>query len=148
MDTKEKLEKSLHEAMKSGDNTRKNSIRMALTNIKLAEVEKGGHLDEAAVISILQKEIKSRRESIADAQKANRSDLIQSSEEEIKIFEEFLPKQISPEELKTLAQTVINELQASKPSDMGKVMKEMLARTQGQASGDQISQVVRGLLQK
>ena len=76
MDLKSTLQSDLKDAMRNGEETRKSTIRMALTAIKLAEVDKSGQLDEAEILAIIQKEIKSRRETIADAERANRPDLI------------------------------------------------------------------------
>lgn len=148
MTTKEQLEKALKEAMRSGDEIRKRTIRMALSSIKLAEVEKGGELEEAAIQAILHKEIKSRREAIADAERAGRPELIAASQEEIAILESFLPQAFSTEELEALARQTIAELNATSLKEMGQVMKALMPRLQGRASGDQASQVVRRLLQQ
>ncbi len=147
MATKQELETSLKDAMRSGDEVRKQTLRMALSASKLVEVERGSSLDDAAVNSILQKEIKSRQESINDAKKANRSDLIQKSQEEIAVIEGFLPQQLSDEELRSQVQAAIAEVGAKAPSDMGKVMKALLPRLQGRASNDRVSQMVRQMLQ-
>jgi hypothetical protein len=119
---------------------------MVLSAIRLAEVEKGKPLDEAGLVSILHKEVKSRRESIADAQRAGRADLIKSAEAEITVLEGFLPKSLAPEELEAEAQKVISEVGAVSLRDMGQVMKVLLPRLQGRASGDEASQAVRRLL--
>jgi len=148
MDTKEKLQTELKEALRSGDNVRKTTIRMAMSSIKLAEVEKGSALDEPALISIIQKEIKIRQEAIEGAEKADRSDLVDSNKAEINILESFLPKQISEDELKEMTAAVISEVQATSPTDMGKVMKTLLPRVQGRAPNDQVSRLVRQLLTK
>jgi uncharacterized protein YqeY len=87
------------DALRNGEETRKSTIRMALTAIKLAEVDKIGQLDEAESLAIIQKEIKSRREEIADAERANRPELIPQAEEEIKVLQQYLPAALSPEEL-------------------------------------------------
>lgn len=147
MTTKNELETFLKEAMRSGDDVRKRTLRMALSAIKLAEIDKGQALDETSIAAILQKEVKSRREAIADAQRANRPDLIAASEAEIAVVEGLLPKAMPAEELEKLAKQVITELGATSPKDMGQVMKTLLPRLQGRAAGDQVSSVVRKLLQ-
>lgn len=147
MGIKQELETALHEAMRSGDELKKLTVRTLLANIKLAEVEKHSALDEAAVASLLQKEIKSRRESIEDAKKANRTDLIAESEKAIAVIEAFLPKGLSEEELRALVSAAIAEVGAASPADMGKVMKVLVSRVQGRAPGDQVSQMVRQMLQ-
>jgi uncharacterized protein YqeY len=148
MDTKEKLQSELKEALRSGNNVRKTTIRMALSSIKLAEVEKGSALDEATLISIIQKEIKIRQEALQDALKADRLDLIDANKAEINVLESFLPKQLSDEELRKMTIEVISEVQATTPTDMGKVMKSLLPRIQGRAPNDQVSRLVRELLTK
>lgn len=147
MSQKQILDTALHDAMKANDEARKRSIRMVLANIKLAEVETGKPLDDNGIFAIIQKEIKSRIEAIADAKQANRPDLIVAAEAEIKILEGFLPRQLSQSELVDLIQAVIRELSASGPKDMGKVIKEVMIRVEGRASGNAVSQTVRAQLE-
>jgi uncharacterized protein len=146
MDTKQKLQNDLKEAMRSGDEPRKRNIRLILAAARLAEVEKGSPLDDPALMALLQKEIKSRRETILDAQKINRSDLVTAAEVDISILESYLPKGLTQEELQALAKEAIAEVGAKSPSDMGKVMKVLLPRLGGRAPGDQASLAVRQLL--
>lgn len=148
METRQKLEAALKDAMRSGDEMRKQNVRMVMSTIKLSEIEKGAPLDETAVIAVVQKELKSRQEALQDAQKANRDDLVNRARTEIAFLETFLPKQLTSEELDALARQAIVETGASTPADMGKVMKVVLAKVQGRASGDQVSQAVRRQLQK
>jgi hypothetical protein len=148
MDTKVKLENDLKDAMRSGDDTRKRTIRMVLAAIKQTEIDKQVTLDESGVIGILQKEVKTRRESLDEAQKASRADLAAGAEAEIKVLNGYLPQAMDPAELTALAESVIAEVGATTPADMGKVMKALLPRVAGRAANDQVSQVVRGLLQK
>jgi uncharacterized protein YqeY len=146
MDTKEQLEAALKTAMKSGDDLRKRTLRMALSSIRFIEIEKGKPLDEIQVQAVLQKEVKSRQETIAEAQRANRPDLEAATRDEITVLEAFMPKQLLPDELEALARQAINEVEATTPADMGKVMKTLMPRLQGRATGDQASAVVRKLL--
>jgi uncharacterized protein YqeY len=146
MNTKTRLENDLKLAMRAKDETRKRALRQVLSAIKLAEVEKGDQLSEQQVISIIQKEIKSLQESIADANRANRPDLIKEAEAEISILEPFLPTQLSPAELESLAREAISEVGATSPAEMGQVMKVLMPRIQGRAAGGDVSQVVRKLL--
>ena len=147
MDTKLKLENALKDAMRANDDTSRRTLRMALSAIKMAEIDKGSAIDETALIAILQKEIKSRREAIQEGQKANRPDLVIANEDEIKVIEQFLPQPLSIEELTNLVQSAITEVGAKVPADMGKVMKILLPRIQGRSPSDQVSQLVRQLLQ-
>lgn len=148
MDTKTKLNEAMKESMKSGDNLRKQTIRMVLAAVKQVEVDKRISLDEATVTALIQKEVKNRREAIEEAKKANREDLVAGNESEIKILEEFLPKAMPIEELKALVQAAIAETGASAPSDMGKVMKVVMPKVAGRAPNDMISATVKELLTK
>lgn len=140
------LEASLKQAMKSGDTTRRDILRVVLTTIKLAEVEKGTAIDDAVVISILQKEVKTHKESIEGAKMANREDLVAQFSAELLILQEYLPEQMSEDELKGIIKAAIVECGASSPSDMGKVMKIVLPKVEGKASNSEVSRLVRELL--
>lgn len=147
METRQKLETALKEAMRSGDEVRKQNIRLVISAIKLTEVEKGSPIDEAGVIGIIQREIKSRNEAMQDAQKAGRLDLIEKAQGDIAILETFLPSQLSQNELEQLVHSAIEEVGAKSLADMGKVMKALMPKIQGRAAGDQVSQTVRKHLQ-
>ena len=147
MDLKSTLQSDLQDAMRHGDVLRKSTLRMALSAIKLAEVEKGANMDDAAYLGIIQKEIKSRREAISDAQRANRPELISQAEQEIRILQAYLPAALSPDELEALAKAAISQAGATSIREMGQVMKILMPSLQGRATGDQASQVVRKLLQ-
>jgi uncharacterized protein YqeY len=146
MDTRTQLENALKDAMRAGDDLRKRTLRMALAAIRQQDIDKGTLLDEPGVQATLQKEIKSRHESILDAQKASRPDLEAENEAEIEVLQGFLPKQLAPEELDMLAKQAVDEVGATSLKEMGQVMKVLLPRLQGRASGDQASQAVRKLL--
>jgi uncharacterized protein len=147
MTLKTQLNDSMKDAMKSGDEVRKRTIRMALAAVKQAEVDKRIELDDATVMALLQKEIKNRRESLEEAKKANRSDLIEANEAEIKVLEVFLPKAMPAEELRALVQAAITETGAAGPADMGKVMKLVMPRVAGRAPNDMVSAKVKEILQ-
>lgn len=145
--TKETLELKLREAMRANDDVSRRTIRMILSAVKLAEIDKGQPLDEPGIAAILQKEIKIRQEAAQDAERANRSDLIEAAKAEQAIIDTFLPKQLSEAEIEAIIKEAIFETNASGPADMGKVMKAVMPKTQGRASGDKINQIVRRLLQ-
>jgi len=146
MTVKSQLEDSLKDAMRSGDDLRKRVLRMALAAIKQIEIDKRITLDDPAMLAILQKEIKSRHETIADAERAVRPDLIAAARDEIALLETFLPKGLTPQELEDLARQAIQEAGATSPAQMGAVMKLLMPRLQGRAPGDAASQAVRKLL--
>ena len=147
MTIKTQLNDSMKDAMKSGDEVRKRTIRMALAAVKQVEVDKRIELDDMAIMALLQKEIKNRRESLEEAKKANRADLIEANEAEIKVLEVFLPKAMPAEELRALVQTAITEVGAVGPADMGKVMKTVMPKVAGRAPNDMVSAAVKELLQ-
>ncbi len=147
MDIKTQLNDSLKDAMKTGDELRKRTVRMALAAIKQVEVDKRIALDDAAIIAILQKEIKNRRESLEEAQKAGRTELAADAQAEIDILSGFLPKGLTEEELFAMVDAAIAETGAATPADMGKVMKALMPRVAGRAPGDQVSAAVRMRLQ-
>jgi uncharacterized protein YqeY len=148
MDTKEKLETALKEAMKAGDDVRKRTVRMALAAIRQAEIDRQVKLDEAAALSIIQREIKTRKESVEEARRANRPDILAATQAEIAVLQAYLPQAMSADELKALVEAAIAEAGAASPADMGKVMKLLMPRVAGRATGDQVSAAVRQLLQK
>jgi len=123
--------------------------------VKQVEVDKRSNpadkrieLDDTAVMNLLQKEIKNRRESLEEARKANRPDLIEANEAEINVLQAFLPKAMPSEELRAMVQDAINETGAASPADMGKVMKIIMAKVAGRAPNDMVSATVREHLQK
>jgi hypothetical protein len=148
MDTKEKLEIALREAIRAGDDVRKRSIRMVLAAVRQVEIDRQVKLDEAAVLSIIQKEIKTRKESVEEARRANRPDIVAATEAEIVVLQAYLPEALGADEMKVLVEAAIAEAGASSPADMGRVMKLLMPRLAGRAPGDQVSAVVRQLLQK
>jgi len=147
MTIKTQLNDSMKDAMKSGDEVRKRTVRMVLAAVKQAEVDKRTELDDMAVMNLIQKEMKNRRESLEEAKKANRADLVEANEAEMKVLEAFLPKAMPAEELRALVQAAIDETGASTPADMGKVMKVVMAKVAGRAPNDVVSATVRELLQ-
>ena len=142
MSTKEKLTQSLKEAMKAKDDRRKRVVRMAMTSIKNAEIDKKGELEEPDVLAILQKEVKARHETIEGAKKAGRDDLIAEAEAEIAVLEEYLPQALSSEELEALVKEAIAEVGATTPKEMGMVMKALMPKVRGRADGKEANQIV------
>ena len=119
---------------------------MLLSSIKFAEKTAGKELEDSEAVQILQKELKIRKESLAEAQKAGREESAAEAEKDIAAIEPFLPKQLSPEELKEIIQQVIDETGAQSAADMGKVMKAVMPKVKGLAANDLISKTVKELL--
>ena len=147
MNMKQEIQDALTAAMKARDEDTKRTLRLVMSAIKMAEVEAGGDLDDSRILSILQKEVKTREDIIAESKHANRADLVEAAEKEMAILNKFLPQQMDQDELKALAQAVITELGASNMRDMGEVMKHLLPKLEGRASGSDASKVVREILQ-
>jgi hypothetical protein len=147
MNKKQEIQQALTAAMKARDEDTKRTLRLVMSSIKLAEVEEGGELDDSRVLGILQKEVKTREDSIEEAKTAGRDDLVQAADREIDILNRFLPQQMDHDELKSLAKSVIDETGASSMRDMGEVMKYLMPKLEGRASGQDASKVVRELLQ-
>ena len=146
MKLKTKLRDALTEALKAGDAQRKMTLRMALASIKNAEVEARGELNEDKILSLLQKEVKSRQETIEGAKQANRPDLITKAETEISILSEFLPQPITEEELRVLVKQAIQESGAGSIAEIGQVMGVLMPKIRGKADGKEANQIVRELL--
>ncbi len=146
MGLKQTFEEAMFDSMRKKDDLTRDTLRLVLTAIKQAEVDARKPLDDAGILSIIQKEVKIRKETLSELEGSGRTDLIEKAQSEIKVLERFLPAQLSDEELSSLALKVIQEVSANAPSDMGNVMKSLLPLVQGKASPDRISQIVRKLL--
>lgn len=146
MGLKQTFEEAMFDSMRKKDDLTRDTLRLVLTAVKQAEVDARKPLYDAGILSIIQKEVKIRKETLSELEGSGRTDLIEKAQSEIKVLERFLPAQLSDEELSSLALKVIQEVSANAPSDMGKVMKSLLPLVQGKASPDRISQIVRKLL--
>ena len=144
---REQLRSDLRDAMRAKDAPRRNTIRMLEAAIKNAEIEKRGQeLADADVLAILQRQVKQRRESIEQFEKGNREDLADQERVEIAIIEQYLPRQLSREEISERAQVVIDQVGASGPGDRGKVMGMLMRDLKGEADGSVVNAVVGELL--
>lgn len=144
-DTATRLTEDLKNAMRAKDSMALNTLRAVKSAIKNAAIEKGGadtSLEEGEIVGIIRKQIKQRRESMDQFNKAGRSELAQNEESEITLLEQYLPSPLSPEEIDELVQASITECNASSRADMGKVMKVLQEKTAGRADGKALSQAV------
>ncbi len=130
---KEKLLEDLKDAMKTKNVNKKNAVQMVRTAILQIEKDKGIEVSDEQILGIVAKEVKTRKDAIAEYEQANREDLIEKANEEIKALEEYLPKQLTDEELVTEVKKVIEKLNATSMKDMGPVMKEAKATIGAQA---------------
>lgn len=146
MSLKDQLMQDMQDAMRSGDELRKSTIRMARSAIKNAEISRMAELDDAGVQDVLRKEIKQRRESAEEYGRGGRVDLADKETAEASVLEAYLPQQMSEEEITTEVRAIIAELGATGPKDMNKVMPAAMSRLKGKADGRAVNQVVSRLL--
>lgn len=146
MSLKDQLNDDLKEAMRSGDKTRTQTLRSLKSAIRYAEIEAGNELDDQGVLGVIAKESKQRRDSIAEFKKGARDDLVEAESAELTILESYLPEQMSEEQIRAKAATVIAEQGVTDMKGMGQVMKQLMAELKGQADGKVVNQIVRELL--
>lgn len=147
MSISEKIEKDLKESMKSGDKTRVSILRMVKSAMKNREIETGGPLKEEDVQAILRSFSKKAGESIEQYAKAGRTELADKEKAELAVIQEYLPRQLGEEEVRTIIRDAINETGAAGMKDMGRVMKTVMARTKGQADGRLVNSLVKEILE-
>ena len=150
MTLKTKLQDEVRAAMKSGDKRRLAALRLTLAAIKNAETAAArstrGDLTDPEVAAVLQTEVKRRRDTIAELEKVDRPGLLADEKAELEALLEYLPQQMSRDQVVEAARAVIAEMGAAGPAQMGAVMKQLMARLKGQADGKLVSEVVRELL--
>ena len=145
---KEKLLEDLKSAMKEKNTNKKNAVQMVRTAILQIEKDKGIEVTDEQIIDIIAKEVKKRKDSLADFEKANRQDLINQINEEIEVLEGYLPKQLTDEELEEIVSKIVTEVGATNIKDMGKVMKEAKAQIGARADGKRINERLKKILDK
>ena len=145
MSLKEKLTADMKEAMKAREEGRQRLgvIRLVRGAIRQQEIDGQRDLDDEAVLSVISKEVKQRRDAIEEFQKGGRDDLVRQNEAEIAILMEYLPQQMTEDEVRSAVQEAIAATGASTPKDMGKVMKELMLKVKGRADGKLVNQIVR-----
>jgi uncharacterized protein YqeY len=146
MSIKDELTQSLKDAMRSKNDVQKRTVRLALAAVKNAEIDQKTELDDPAILAILQKEVKMRRETMEGAEQAGRDDLIAEAEAEIAVLEGFLPAGLTPEELEAIISETITEVGATSMREMGQVMQAVMPKVRGRADGKEVNQIVRKLL--
>ncbi len=148
MSIKDRLQEDWKQAMKSKDKFRSSTISLARSAILLVEKTDSVKLEDEQVIEILAKEVKQRSEAILEFQKGNRQDLVDTANAEIEILKQYLPQQLSEEEIKQLVKEVAEEVNASSMKDMGKVMSELRPKIIGRADSKLVSSIVKEYLNK
>jgi len=142
----QKLADDLKQTLRDGDKLRRSVIRLVMAAIKNAEIARQTTLDDADILGVITKEARQRRESIDAFKQGNRPDLVAQEEAELAILNEYLPQQISREEIIQAARQIIDEVGAQGIRDKGKVMPQLIAQLKGKADGREINAVVSELL--
>ena len=143
---KEKLLEDLKVSMRDKNVVRKNTVQMIRAAILQIEKDTGSVVDDAKIVDIIAKEMKKKKDAMVDFEKAGRQDLIDQTNEEMKVLEEYLPKQLSKEEIKEIVSKIISDIGATSMKDMGIVMKESKSAIGAGADGKTINEVVKELL--
>jgi uncharacterized protein YqeY len=146
MGLKDRLEKDLRDALRNKDEQRKATLRLVLAAIKNAEIDKRGELEEGELLAVLSKQAKQRRESAAQFAEGGREDLVAQEERELETIEEYIPAQLSEEEIEARAREVIQEIGATTPSQMGEVMRVLMPQMKGRADGRLVNTIVTAIL--
>lgn len=146
MALKEKIQESLWTATRGQEKTQVAILRLLLSDIKNAEIAQQNPVDDTKVVEIINRQVRRHRESIEAFKQGNRSDLVDQEEAELKILMEFLPKQISHDEIVAAARQAIESVGAIGPSDKGKVMSQLMPQLKGKADGKEVSDIVSQLL--
>ncbi|AXK48930.1 glutamyl-tRNA amidotransferase [Aliarcobacter trophiarum LMG 25534] len=146
MNLKDKLNEDLKQAMRDKEVVKRDSIRAINTMIKQIEVDERRELDDSEIIKLVQRGIKQREEAISQYSAAGRTDLVEKEQSQIDIFVQYLPKQLSNDELEKGMQEIISEVGATSIKDMGKVMGAASKKFAGVADGKRINEMVKKLL--
>ena len=143
MSLKEKLQEDLKSSMKNKDTIKKSVVTLIRAAIKQHEVDNRVELADDAIIDIISKQLKQRKDSLAEFVKANRDDLVEETKSEIQVLEGYLPQQLSEEELEKIVIETIAEVGATSMKDMGKIMATIKPKTAGRADGRKINELVK-----
>ena len=146
MSLMEQLTADMKEAMKQGEKERLSVIRLVRGAVRQAEIDGKKTLTDDEVVSVINKEVKMRRDSIEEFERGSRPDLVAKAQAEIAILMPYLPEQLSEDAVKTLAEAAVAEVGAQTAQDMGKVMGVLMPRVQGRANGKLVQEIVRSLL--
>lgn len=148
MSLTEQLQNEVKQALKAKDELKKSTLRLLLSSVSYARIEKGDQLTDDEVREVLTREAKHRRESIESAERADRPDIAEKERAELEIISQYLPKQLGEAEIEAIAKEVIDEVGAADVKDRGKVMGPLMQRVRGKADGKLVNQVVEKLLRR
>lgn len=146
MSLTERINQDVKQAMKARDKETLKVLRMLKSALQMEQLEHSEPLNEEQEITIIARELKQRKDSLADFEKAGRQDLVDEVTDEIVVVERYLPKQLSEEEIEVEVRKVMDELNATSKSDFGKVMGKAMANLKGKADGNLVKEVTKNLL--
>lgn len=147
MSLKQKLQEDLKSSMKNKDTVRKSVVTLIRASIKQSEVDNRVELKDEDIIDIISKQLKQRKDVLVQFKNAKREDLVSEAEAEIEVLKEYLPQQLSEEELNEIVKSTISELGATSMKDMGKIMSAIKPKVKGRADGKLINELVKNNLQ-
>src|SRR6056297_57688 len=147
MGLKKQIKEDLNKALKAKEKGKVSVLRMVNAEIKNEEIDKKEDLTDEDIIKIIFKELKKRKEGLEEFKKAGRDLIVKKEEKQIQILEDYLPEQMSKEEIEELVEKVIEETRAEGMSDMGKSMKEIMPKVKGKADGKIVNSIVKEKLQ-
>lgn len=142
----EEITQDMKKAMKNKEKGRMKTLRLLRSDLKKAKIDKRGEFTEEDAQQVINKAAKNRRESIESYKKGDRQDLVEEEQKELEVIEEYLPEQMSDDEIKELIDQVIEETGASGMQDMGKVMGTIMPKVRGKADGSKVQAIVRSKL--
>ncbi len=142
------IQADMKQALKAGEKQQLSTLRMLLAALQNESIEKRAELTDEDILTVIQREIKQRKNSIIEFKKGNRNDLIQESELEINILTAYLPQQLSDEELETLTKQIIAETNAGSAKELGQVMSKLMPLVKGKADGTRVQAVAKKLLER
>ena len=147
MTLRDRLEDDIREAMRQRSQARLDALRFLKFAVQAIEKERGQALDDQSMVEVVAKQVNDRRESIRAFEQGSRNDLVAKEAADLSVLEEYLPPQLTEEEIVELVSAVINEVGAAGPRDKGKVMGKLMPQVRGKADGAEVNRLVTGLLE-
>lgn len=145
MSLKEKLAQDLKSSMKNKEIVRKNTVQLIRTAVLQVEKDKKVTLDDEDILELIAKQLKQRKDALPEYEKSGREDLTSQLKQEMEVLMEYLPKQLSEEELRPIVEEAVKAVGAASMKDMGKVMSAVMPKVKGRADGKMISDIAKSL---
>lgn len=145
MSLKERLAKDLKSSMKNKDTVRKNTVQLVRTAVLQVEKDKKVTLEDEDILEVIAKQLKQRRDSLPEYEKSGREDLISELKREMEVLMEYLPEQLSMDELRPIVEEAVNAVGAESMKDMGRIMEYVMPKVKGRADGKAVSDIAKSL---